>query len=105
MPAWTKNAKYVGKETVGGVACDKFSIQGVEPKPNFLSQTTDASQICELNNGGHDKMEFIRGTWKNSVDPSYFALPPFNCSQKCGDAPQPYDCKSHYLKHQTQGRR
>jgi hypothetical protein len=63
--------------------------------------------LCVLNNGDHDKMEFLKSTWKNKVNSSYFVLPKgknIDCSKNCGEAPQPYDCKSHYLRHTHKAR-
>jgi hypothetical protein len=104
VSGWTSNAIYEGQAVVNGTTCDKFSIQGVETKPNFLFQTLNASKVCELNNGGHEKFVFDLPTFTPSVNPAFFQLPTTrDCTKRCGAAPQPYDCKAAYLNSRARG--
>ena len=84
MQNWTAPAVYMGRRNVSGLSCDKFSIAGEVEKENYLAQTTDGKQLCELDNGGLDQMYFNQTTWLNHVNPRLFDLPA-ECESHCGE--------------------
>eukprot|EP00746_Dinoflagellata_sp_MGD_P141145 gnl/MRDRNA2_/MRDRNA2_74307_c0_seq1.p1 gnl/MRDRNA2_/MRDRNA2_74307_c0~~gnl/MRDRNA2_/MRDRNA2_74307_c0_seq1.p1 ORF type:complete len:238 (+),score=26.24 gnl/MRDRNA2_/MRDRNA2_74307_c0_seq1:66-779(+) len=79
---WTNGALYKGRQTVNGVQCDDFEIDGGQA--NRLMQTTDGKKICEVNQGMTDRMVFDLDSFVTSVDPMLFAMPEVTCSRQCG---------------------
>jgi hypothetical protein len=81
--AWVDNASFIGVTPFDGEQCNRFSIPGEVEKENYISQTLDGKQLCELNNGGADQMNFTLSTWSGTVDPRLFDLPA-GCDKHCG---------------------
>jgi hypothetical protein len=84
IPKWTENATFAGTKIVRGEVCNSFKIQGFST--NYLHVRASDGQICELDNGMTDFMEFIPPSYKPlgpSLAKDLFKVPG-GCDTWCG---------------------